>query len=120
MFDFDLSNGYVILRIICGAFLLPHMIGKFTARQASLGFFNAAGLKPAAAWAAVSMTVELVMGVSMIIGFYTRPVAWVLGVYLLVCAAAVIKVEKKWLWHIGGCEFCVFWAICSFIVAMHG
>lgn len=119
MFDFDLSNGYVILRIICGAFLLPHSIGKFTAREASFGFFKAAGLKPAALWAYTAMAVEVVMGVSMIVGFHTRYVALLLGCYLLVCAAAVIKVEKKWLWHIGGCEFCVFWAICSFIVAMH-
>jgi putative oxidoreductase len=120
MFDFDLSNGYVILRIICGAFLVPHIIGKFTAREASIGFFNAAGLKPAPVWSAVAMTVETVMAVCMILGIYTQIVAGVLGFYMLICAAAVIKVEKKWLWHIGGCEFCVFWAICSFIVAMHG
>jgi len=28
--------------------------------------------------------------------------------------------EGKWLWNIGGYEYCVFWAICCIVVAMHG
>ena len=27
--------------------------------------------------------------------------------------------EGKWLWNIGGYEYCLFWAICCLIVAMH-
>ena len=30
------------------------------------------------------------------------------------------KVTKgKWLWNIGGYEYCLFWAICCLVVAMH-
>ena len=29
--NFDLTNGFNILRIICGAFLLPHLYAKATA-----------------------------------------------------------------------------------------
>ena len=41
-------------------------------------------------------------------------------VHLLIAGAAVWKVTKgKWLWNIGGYEYCLFWAICCLIVAMH-
>jgi hypothetical protein len=39
--------------------------------------------------------------------------------HLLVAAVGVYKVTGKWLWNIGGFEFCLFWAICCWIVAMH-
>ena len=39
---------------------------------------------------------------------------------VIAAAAAVWKVTKgKWLWNIGGYEYCLFWAICCLIVAMH-
>jgi hypothetical protein len=46
-----------------------------------------------------------------------QPAAWAACLYLLVAGAAVLKVAKKWLWHIGGCEFPIFWAICCGVVA---
>lgn len=119
MGDFDFSNGYVILRIMCGAFLFPHMIGKVTNREAAMGFFDKAGLRPPAVWAAIAATAEFAMGIAMVLGFYTHWVGLILFAYMLVCTAAVIKVEKQWLWHIGGCEYCVFWAVTSLIVALH-
>ena len=33
--------------------------------------------------------------------------------------AATYKVTKSWIWVIGGVEYCVFWAICCLVVAMH-
>jgi hypothetical protein len=27
--------------------------------------------------------------------------------------------KGKWLWNIGGYEYCLFWAICCLVVAMH-
>ena len=45
--------------------------------------------------------------------------AAIMTFHLLVAATGVYKVTKKWLWNIGGFEFCLFWAICCWIVAMH-
>ena len=39
--------------------------------------------------------------------------------HLLVAAAATCKVAKRWIWVIGGIEYCVFWAISCLVVAMH-
>jgi len=120
MFNFDFSNGYVILRIICGLFYIPHAIGKITAREAVLGFFNAAGMKPAPMFAGVAMVVEWIVAICLILGIFTSYVAWVSAAFLVVAGLAVLKVQKgKWLWNIGGAEYPFFWAICSAIVAMH-
>ena len=43
MFNFDLSNGYVVLRIICGLFMLPNAIAKLRNPDPSIGFFKSAG-----------------------------------------------------------------------------
>jgi putative oxidoreductase len=34
-------------------------------------------------------------------------------------AAATYKLTKSWIWVIGGVEYCVFWALCCLVVAMH-
>ena len=41
--------------------------------------------------------------------------------FLLAAAVTVWRYSKgKWLWNIGGCEYCLFWAICCLVLAMHG
>jgi uncharacterized membrane protein YphA (DoxX/SURF4 family) len=57
----------------------------------------------------------------MVFAIYTRYVALLEAVFLAVAAWAVWRFSKgKWLWNIGGYEYCVFWAICCVVVAMHG
>jgi uncharacterized membrane protein YphA (DoxX/SURF4 family) len=106
-----------VLRFICGFFFIPHIVGKFTAREASQGFFRAAGMQPVGMWWAAAMVIEIVLAIMLILGIYTHIVGYVACVYLLIATAAVIKVTKKWLWHIGGCEYPLFWAICCAVVA---
>jgi putative oxidoreductase len=36
---FDITNGVVVLRLICGLFFIPHIVGKFT-EPATLNFFK--------------------------------------------------------------------------------
>ena len=117
---FNLLNEFNIIRIICGAFLIPHIFAKFF-EPAALGFFVKAGFKPPAAWMYVSCAIEIVLAIGLIFGIYTSYVAWVAAFHLFVAAAAVYKVTGgKWLWNIGGCEYCLFWAICCAAVALHG
>ena len=33
-------------------------------------------------------------------------------------AAATYKVTRKWIWVIGGIEYCVFWMLCCVVLAM--
>ena len=116
--NFNLLNEFNILRIICGAFLIPHIVAKFTV-PATLNFFVAAGFKPAATWMYISAAIETVLAVCVILGLYTEYAAFIGFIHLLVAAAATYKVKNCWIWVIGGVEYCVFWAICCLVVAMH-
>ena len=46
--------------------------------------------------------------------------AYLACIYLVVAAAANFSVSRKWLWHIGGSEWPVFWALCCAIVGYYG
>ena len=116
--NFNLMNEFNILRIICGAFFIPHIYAKFFVPEA-LGFFKAAGFKPAKSWMYLSCAIEIVLVIGLIFGVYTAVAGAVAAVHLLVAAAAVWKVTGKWLWNIGGYEYCLFWAICCGVVAIH-
>lgn len=118
--SFNVLDEFNILRVVCGAFFIPHIYAKFFV-PAALGFFEAAGFKPPRTWMYLSCAIEVVLAVGLIFGIYTTYVAAVAAIHLLVAAAAVWKVTNgKWLWNIGGYEYCAFWAIACVVVAMHG
>jgi putative oxidoreductase len=117
--SFDLTNEFNILRLICGLFFIPHIYAKFFVPEA-LGFFKAANFNPPATWMYTACVIETLLAIGLIFAilpFFAGALAFL---HLLVAAGAVWKVTKgKWLWNIGGVEYCVFWAICCLIVAMH-
>lgn len=119
MQNFDLLNEFNILRIICGAFFIPHIYAKFFVPDA-LGFFVAAKFKPPAFWMYLACVIEVVLAIGLILGIYTTFVGWIAAFHLAIAAVAVYKVTGKWLWNIGGFEYPLFWAICCAVVAMHG
>ena len=115
--DFDLTNGINILRMICGLFFIPHIVGKFT-EPATLNFFKAAKFDPPATWMYVAGTIETFLTVGLVFAIATPFVASIAAFHMFVAAAATHKVTQKWIWVIGGTEYCVFWMICCIIVAM--
>jgi putative oxidoreductase len=119
--NFDLTNEFNILRILCGVFLIPHSVGKITAWDYSSGFFEKAGFRPVKAWLYATLVFEAVLAAALILGIHTRYAAILCAVFMIVAAVAVLRVTRgKWLWNLGGCEYPVFWAICAIAVAMHG
>ncbi len=108
---------WVALRIVCGVFFLPHALGKFTQPRAAMGFFVAAGFRPAVPFVYLAFAIEVVLAGLLLGGIMVREAAVGSTVYLLVAAAAVVKVERKWLWHLGGCEYPFFWGLCCAILA---
>ena len=61
----------------------------------------------------------LVLVIGLILGIYTRPVAVLTGLFLLVASWASWRVSAgKWMWNFGGAEYPLFWAVCCFVVAL--
>jgi len=117
--NFNLTDGINILRLICGLFFIPHIYAKFFVPEA-LGFFVAAKFNPPKTWMYVACVIEIIISIGLIFAilpFYAGALGFI---HLLVAAAAVWRVTSgKWLWNIGGYEYCVFWALCCLVVAMH-
>jgi putative oxidoreductase len=119
-FNFDLTDGWVLLRLVVGLFLIPHALGKLKNQVAVQGFFEVAGMRPTKAWLWAAMIIEWVLVVCLVLDIATQIAAWFTFVFMLVAAAANYKVCKgKWLWNIGGSEYPVFWGLCAAILAMN-
>ena len=119
--NFDLTNEFNILRLICGLFLLPHCYAKLSNLELTYKIYTDFRLYPQWAWIYSCIAIEIVCAAGMVFAIETRYVAILEGVFLSVAAWAVWRFSQgKWLWNIGGYEYCVFWAICCFVVAIHG
>jgi putative oxidoreductase len=118
---FDLTNEFNILRLICGLFLLPHLYAKASDLELTYKIYDDYRLYPVKAWVFSCMAIEVVCSIGMVFAIYTRYVALLQAVFLFVAAWATWRHSKgKWLWQIGGFEYCLFWGICCIVVAMHG
>ena len=107
----------MILRLIFALFFIPHIVGKFT-EPATLGFFKAAKFNPPATWMYIAGAIETVLTIGLFFDIYTPYVGADRGVPSVVAGAATYKVTKKWIWVIGGIEYCVFWMLTCIALAM--
>ena len=115
---FNLLNEFNLLRVICALFFIPHIIGKFTVPQA-LQFYVDVGFKPPKFWMYLAGTIETVLTFFLLFDIHTAIFGVIAFIHLIVAAAATYKLTKCWIWVIGGVEYCIFWAICCLVVAMH-
>jgi putative oxidoreductase len=124
--NFDLTNGANIVRIAAGAFMFPHVAGKFAAigtltlKAGTVGFFAKAGMTPPEFWVYLAAASELTVGIFLVLGLCTRYAALgaaaVLGV--AVYALQTVKGFSGWTWNNGGYEYPVFWALVCLTIAL--
>jgi putative oxidoreductase len=119
--NFDLTDEFNILRLICGLFLLPHFYAKVSNLDFTYKLYTDFRLYPPKAWVFSCIVIEIICSIGMVFAIYTRYVALLEAIFLFVAAWTVWRYsQRKWLWNIGGYEYCLFWAICCIVVAMHG
>ena len=124
--NFDLTNGANVVRIATGAFMFPHVAGKFAAigtltlKAATVGFFAKAGMTPPEFWVYLAAASELMVGIFLVLGLCTRYAALgaaaVLGI--AVYALQTVKGFSGWTWNNGGYEYPVFWALVCLAIAL--
>lgn len=119
--NFDLTNEWNVLRIICGAFMFPHIAGKFAGaalNAGTVGFFAKAGFHPAEMWVYLAAAAEFASGVALVLGICTRFAGLGAAAVLLIAVYALQVVKGfGWTWNTGGYEYPVFWAIVCLMVA---
>jgi putative oxidoreductase len=103
--------GYALVRIFTAAVLVPHGIQKLffggAASSVAGKAFVAWGLPAPLALTYGIGVLELVGGVMLVLGLFTRPVALLFAIELLVFIFGV-HIDKGWLWNRGGYQYPTF------------
>src|SRR5690606_15476613 len=117
--SFDLSDGFNVLRLLCGAFFVPHLFVKLKNQDFVKGFMQKVGLRPPAAWLYAAFAVEIAVTIGLVLDVFTLWAALLAAAFLLVAVWASWRFsEGKWMWNFGGAEYPLFWAVCCIVVAM--
>jgi putative oxidoreductase len=99
------------VRIVCGAFLLPHTIAKLSNIARASQLFEKIGFRPAPFFVVFTSLMELVAAFGLISGLYPRIGALIAATILVVAAWAIAQIHGlKWRWQHPGIEYMLFWA----------
>lgn len=108
---YDSLSVYMLpmLRIVLGAILIPHGCQKLFGWFGGMGFtrfsalFDQLGYKPGAVWVTIVALTEVVGGIMLILGLFTR--FWAAAVAIFMINAVWFTSAKGFFWTAGGFEF---------------
>lgn len=120
-YDNVLPVAQTFVRIVVGIMFLMHVSVKFKigAGAVAANIFAKNGFEPALAWAYVTMFIELVGGVCLIIGLFTRFVAAVLAIEMII-ALLFVHLAKGYAAGGGGYEYVLLIGAVCFLIAIRG
>jgi putative oxidoreductase len=119
-----------LLRVTVGLALVPHGLrntfGFFpnTGAQALnltvlAKYLDESGYRPGKFWARAISITQLIDGPLLALGLFTRPVAAVVLVFLLVTNVERWRIGR-YFWNDRGLEYTLMWTIAAFVVLVHG
>jgi putative oxidoreductase len=114
------------IRIYVGLMFVPHfgshvLGGPFQFKIYTL-YFTSLGLQMPAMQVVLAGSVELITAIGLVLGLFTRPVALLGSVYLLLSMLWGGHFQIGYVWALpeGGYEFGVFWAVIIAVFAVRG
>jgi putative oxidoreductase len=110
-----------VVRIVVGIMFLVHVSAKFKAGAAAVAANTLAknGIEPALMWAYIIMFLELVGGICLILGLFTRFFAAALAIEMLI-ALLFVHLSKGYSASAGGYEYVLLIGAVCFIIAIRG
>ena len=115
-FDFVL-DARTAVRIVCGAFFLPHTIAKLRNIDRASVLFDKVGFRPPRPFVVLTTMMELIAAFGLISGLYPRVAAVVAATVLLGAAYAIARNDTlMWRWQHPGIEYMLFWAVVCLLV----
>src|SRR6266436_7117645 len=119
-------SAMMFIRVYVGLMLVPHFCshilgGPFQFKIYTL-YFASLGLHMPAMQVALAGSVELITAIGLVLGLFTRPVALLGSVYLLMSMLWGGHFQIGYVWALpeGGYEFGVFWAVMIAVFAVRG
>jgi putative oxidoreductase len=109
------------VRIVVGIMFVMHVSGKLTAGPGvvAANVMSKNGLEPAILWAYVVIFLELVGGICLIIGLFTRFFAAALAIEMLI-ALLVVHLPRGYMASGGGYEYVLLIGAACFFIAIRG
>jgi len=110
-----------LLRVVVGVMFLMHVSGKLSAGPGAVAanMLSKNGLEPAILWAYVIIFLELVGGICLIIGLFTRFFAAALATEMLI-ALLLVHLPKGYTASGGGYEYVLLIGAACFLIAIRG
>ena len=110
-----------LLRVVVGVMFLMHVSGKLSAGPGAVAANMLAknGIEPAILWAYVIIFLELVGGICLIIGLFTRFFAAALAIEMLI-ALLLVHLPKGYTASGGGYEYVLLIGAACFLIAIRG
>jgi putative oxidoreductase len=110
-----------LMRVVVGIMFLMHVSMKFKlgASAVAANVFAKNGFEPALLWAYVVMFIELFGGVCLVAGLFTRFVAAVLAIEMLI-ALLFVHLPRGYLASAGGYEYVLLIGAACFVLAIRG
>jgi putative oxidoreductase len=107
------------VRVICGAFFLPHTIAKLRNIGRASGLFDRVGLRPPRFFVILTAFLEVTAAFGLTSGLYPRLAAVIAAGILVVAAYAIARAHTlMWRWQHPGIEYMLFWAIICLCVGL--
>lgn len=118
-YDFVIPLAWPIIRIACGWNLAVHGWGKATrGPSAYLKGFSAQGLEPAILWYSGALAIELVGGIALILGLFTR--FWAAAAAIQMAIIFCLYWNNGFGWLARGYEYVLLWGLVCFAIALRG
>jgi putative oxidoreductase len=114
-------DAVTVLRVLCGAFLLPHTFLKLWHFDKAVEFFAKIRFNPPRFFVCLTATMEAIAAISLIFDLYPELGASIAATILFVAAWAQAKVNGlSWRWQFKGVEYMLFWAFTCLAVGFLG
>ena len=107
------AEGYAVFRIIVGLMFVQHGAQKL------LGWFGAKGTVPLVSLMGLAGTIELVGGLAIAVGFFSR-LASVGGMAVMIGALATVHFPQGWVPIMNKGELPLLFLACFIMVLVHG
>ena len=110
-----------IVRLAVGGLMVPHGLTRILSGgiQPTADFMAKNGLQPAYALALYITSLEVIGGILLVIGLFTRPIA-LLVIGFMATAVMVHLQAFGYFWTAKGCEVPLFWGVMAFTVLIKG
>jgi len=113
--------GYLLLRVVAAAMLVPHGWPKLMAGPAAVaaGAMKRRGIEPAYTVAVIAIVLELAGAALLVLGLWTRPVALLLVIEFVIITYSHVTMGG---WGVGGGggEFAFLWLVVLIYILARG